>query len=124
MEEPEKDIAELIFLEEGTIKHLIFKNQEEAESYLTNFKADLRFDLHGVLDTVDHNKEILPQNIRIKKSICVISYVGRFGKIRDHAKEDITKRILSKQIDFGVLIFNREKVKIGVVFMISDQKLG
>ncbi len=79
----------------------------DAISHLHQVPASIRLDLHGVLD-------ILPSNIplitnRNEHTIACISFVG--PKTREEAMQDIRERILSGQIDFGVLVFQRGRGK-------------
>ena len=67
-------------------------------------KVDIVLDLHGVLDTVTQNKMI-----SYDSSIVCCSFVGKHSKNRISARKEISERILSGQILWGVLIFQRKR---------------
>jgi hypothetical protein len=72
-----------------------------------NDKADLilALDFHGVTDLVaDVSEEISPQH---KYPICVVSYVGPFGEIRDKTRENLKQRVASGQIKMGIMVFKK-----------------
>jgi hypothetical protein len=104
-----KDLVEVIYRksESDEIIGQILTHQKTAETFLREFQTDLRLDLHGVLDTIHSEKLLLPSDLRENVNICVISYVGKAGTIRDHAREETIKRIKTGQINFGFLVFNR-----------------
>jgi hypothetical protein len=84
-----------------------FTNAVEAKRQLSLTPADIRLDLHGVLD-------ILPTNVPLVKNrndhkIACISFVG--PNTRQKAAQEIRERIATGQIDVGVLVFNRGKGK-------------
>jgi hypothetical protein len=76
-----------------------FDDETRASQHLSSLSADIRLDLHGVLD-------ILPVDLPLDpSSVCCISFVG--PKAYEAAKQDIQARIGSGQIRFGVLVFKR-----------------
>ncbi len=77
-----------------------YSSAEEASHHLSRFPAEIRLDLHGVLD-------ILPDDCPISKtaSVVCISYVTE--KTKQEALEEIQMRIHSGQILYGVLVFKR-----------------
>jgi hypothetical protein len=76
---------------------LLFGSPEIAERYLGTLKADIRLDLHNVLD-------VLPRDLQISSSCC-ISFVG--PKMYEEAKREIQARIGTGQILFAVMVFKR-----------------
>ncbi len=102
------DLMEYIYKEDDVIITKIFTKSQlaEAEILLKSLTADIRLDLHNVLDLFDHE-----YNFIVHKSICCISFVGKFSKLRQFAKNDVKKRILSGQVDFGILVFARGRNK-------------
>lgn len=103
----QNDVIELIMWDDDmkNVKSTIYNNVNDSENVLKELSADIRYDLHGVLDTVD-NKTILSH----RKS-CVISFVGLYSTTRTGARLDTIKRIHTKQIDFGILVFKRGNKK-------------
>jgi hypothetical protein len=82
-------------------------NPVEAERHLSNYPANIRMDLHGVLDILP--KDIpLVKNREVNRIVC-ISFVGE--NTRYEAAKDIQDRIQTGQIDYGVLVFKRGKGK-------------
>jgi hypothetical protein len=79
----------------------------EAERHLSLYPATIRLDLHGVLDILP--KDVQLAENRIYNKIVCISFVG--PNTRNDAIKDIKERILYKQIDYGVLVFNRGRGK-------------
>jgi hypothetical protein len=80
-----------------------YDDPEEACEYLKNNPADLRIDLHGVLDIL--SPSILLDSFQ--KVVC-ISYVGSpTSPIYKNAQADIQERIHSGQIVYSVLVFRR-----------------
>jgi hypothetical protein len=74
----------------------------QAIAYLSQNPADLRLDLHGVLD-------LLPSDMPIsgEGAIC-ISYVGSIeSPIYSEVIQDIQQRCKTAQISYGVLVFCR-----------------
>lgn len=109
------DLIEVIFRREEAksdsedVDVLVFSKDDaaEAESFLRKQLVDdsesklLVLDLHNVLDTIGKN-ESLPT-----KNACSCSFVGKFSKTRDDAREEMIDRIHTGQIRFGTLIFKR-----------------
>ena len=95
-----KELVELIIGDESSL----IPDEADAIKQLTALDANIRLDLHGVLD-------IIPEDKKIKKhehdKICVISFVGRNSTTRTDAREEIKRRIKNNQIDFGLLVFDR-----------------
>ena len=102
------DLIEYIYKEDDIIKTKIFtKSQiEEAETLLKNLTADIRLDLHNILDLINNEYKF-----SVDKPICCISFVGKFSKIRLLAKKEINERITNNQIEFGILVFARNHSK-------------
>jgi hypothetical protein len=75
-------------------------------------------DLHGVLDILPNDVQLVKD--RTKNRIACISFVGE--NTRDEASKDIQERILTGQIDFGVLVFNRGKGKDRFTFTEEGSK--
>jgi hypothetical protein len=96
----EKELIELITKDGSSL----INDEATAILRLNTLPANIRLDLHGVLDIIPDNKVIKKNATDI---ICVISFVGRKGGRRDMARREIKERIAKKQIDYGVLIFNR-----------------
>ena len=111
------EIIEIFHLKNNKIKNKVLYNSKETKTYLKNNnllkrnnEINLVFDLHNVLD-------LLPDNFKINRkpnyNIICCSYVGRNSPLRQKAKEEIINRMKSKQINWGVLVFNRGKRKNG-----------
>lgn len=98
------DLMEYIYLEDGIVKSNIFTKMQlnDAETLLKSLTCNIRLDFHNILDLLDSE-----YNFKVDKTICCISFVGKFSKIREFARKDIKTRIESKQINFGLLIFAR-----------------
>ena len=93
-------------------------NPVEAERHLTNYPANIRLDLHGVLDIVPANLPLVVD--RESNKIACISFVGE--NTRNEATKDIRDRILTGQIDYGVLVFKRGKGKDRFTFTDEGSK--
>ena len=87
----------------GTIHK--YTNALEAERHLSLHPATIRLDLHGVLDVIPKDMQL----VEGKYKIACISFVG--PSTRNDAIKDINERILHGQIDYGVLVFNRGRGK-------------
>jgi len=99
------DLLELITPKYTTV---VSRSQHAAaEEYLKACCADIRLDLHGVLDLVNPDTPILVGDPRATNRICAISYVGRDTPMRRTARDELLARIKSGQIDFAILIFER-----------------
>ncbi len=107
-----KDIVELISNYHNEIHTKIFTNKEMAENVLKKYLANIRLDYHGVVDILNIDEKLIPDDMRNKFNICVISYVGKYSENRSSAHIDIINRIKTGQIDFGLLIFKRCRDKI------------
>lgn len=94
-----QDIMELI-LPDSVIQ---YQDHIEAEQVLANLTANVRLDLHNVLDTVAEDYQ-LPYD---KEECCCISFVGQTSSTRVQAKYEMIRRIESGQIKFGALVFAR-----------------
>ena len=95
-----------------------YKSAVEAERHLAKYPANIRMDLHGVLDILPNNIDLVKD--RKKNTIACISFVGE--TTRDAAAKDIHERILTGQIDFGVLVFVRGKGKERFTFTDEGSK--
>ncbi len=84
-----------------------YMNPVEAERHLSNYPANIRMDLHGVLDILPKDAALLKN--REANTIVCISFVGE--NTCDEAAKDIHDRIQTGQIDYGVLVFKRGKGK-------------
>jgi hypothetical protein len=105
-----KDLIEIIFSDKIIL--FIENDIDKAEKFLNNLRMDIRLDLHGVLDLLENNKKIINiENDRKNYIIGAISYVGRLSNTRNKARQDIQNRIISGQINYGILIFKRGKRK-------------
>lgn len=80
-----------------------FANTQDAIIHLKKNPADIRLDLHGVLDILHPTHNLLAKRWEYK--IACISFVG--NATRDLARKDIQARIQTGQIDYGVLVFCR-----------------
>lgn len=97
--ERKKDVVEIIVPDNVERYHDV----KIAEDVLGKLSANVRLDLHNVLDTI-------PENATLKynqEDCCCISFVGQTSQIRVQAKNEIIRRINSGQIAFGALIFKR-----------------
>ena len=94
-----KDIVEII-LPDSVIQYQDIKIAEEA---LSKLSANIRLDLHNVLDTIDVDAK-LKYNM---EDCCCISFVGQTSQISIQARNEIISRIKSRQIAFGELVFKR-----------------
>jgi hypothetical protein len=114
----EKRFIELITLNSaGTDTNLkIYFNNDadiaEATSTLSTMNANVRLDMADVLDVLSENEPIFATDKRALNKICSISWVGikstgGIGDILHKTRETMQKRILSGQIDFGVIVFER-----------------
>lgn len=101
--ERKDDILETIELVDGKMCYNTFSSyqQAEAERKLSTLSASVRYDLHGVLDTVA--VDVMLSNV----DSCLISYVGATGRIRLLARKEAINRIKNGQIKFGLLVFKR-----------------
>jgi hypothetical protein len=105
-----KDLIEIIFSDKIIL--FIENDIDKAEKFLNNLRMDIRLDLHGVLDLLENNKNIINiESDRKNYIIGAISYVGRLSNTRNKARQDIQNRIISGQINYGILIFKRGKRK-------------
>ncbi len=107
-----KDIVELISNYHNEIQTKVFTNEKMAENVLKKYSANIRLDYHGIVDILNIDEKLIPDDIRNKFNICVISYVGKYSENRSSARLDIIDRIKTGQIDFGLLIFKRCRDKI------------
>lgn len=104
-----KEFLELIERNTGSndqdiVSTLFFEYQEYVVyEILKNKIANCRLDLHGVADLLKYDYVIPIQ------PACIISHSGKNSKTRDIAHDEIIRRVKSKQIDFGVLVFKRAK---------------
>lgn len=96
------DLIEIILKDE--IKIYQYEELSEAVDFLKTLHSPYVFDLHGVLDTISSNT-----TIPVNKSASCCSYVGSRGTMRDEARLEIKERIISEQIEFGVLVFKRHE---------------
>jgi hypothetical protein len=100
------DIIEIIYRreDEKIVSHIFSNDDVKYGSMLLNELegANIVLDLHGVLDTIDPSVK-LPFDK--KYSVVVCSFVGKFTKIRMNARKEISSRIKSNQVSWGVLIF-------------------
>ena len=83
------------------------KDLKKAESELVVLSANVRLDLHGVLD-------VLKDDVKVSTNAMVLSYVGKLTRTRTNALRDIKNRIKKGQVKFGVLVFKRGKRGTGV----------
>jgi hypothetical protein len=111
------DIVEIIHKR----SNIVFQDAEKAKEYLSRLDADIRLDLHGVLDILSDTEPLLSKD-RSKYKICVLSFVGATGAKRTEAKEDIKKRIVNKQVEFGVLVFRRGRGRDKFTFVEAGSK--
>jgi hypothetical protein len=93
-------------------------NSVEAIQHLSKYPANIRLDLHGVLDVVSKDLPLVT-NREINKIVC-ISFVGE--NTHDEAAKDIHARILTGQIDYGVLVFKRGREKNRFTFTEDGSK--
>ncbi len=102
------DIVEIIYQNsENNVVCKIYSNTDlnNANLHLLSLnKVDIVLDLHGVLDTVDQDKVLSHNN-----SIVCCSFVGKHSKNRKSARKEISERILSGQIMWGILVFQRKR---------------
>lgn len=90
-------------------------NDEDIKKYMTKKKLfpndDQKvyvFDLHNVLDKI--NKDFPIKDGKSNRLVICCSYVGYNTDIlKSRARTTILEKIKSKQIDYGVLVFNRGK---------------
>lgn len=105
------EFAELIYLEGTDIKCVNCRNKSGLNAMISVLKNNLAepnilvLDLHNVTDLFSHEAHISPHQI------CVLSFVGRGGETRNHARGDITQRILKSQVKMGIMVFERPKAK-------------
>ena len=84
------------------------KNYMKKKKLFPNKQIVYVFDLHNVLDKIEQNIPI-KGNMSNRLVICC-SYIGyKNEKLKIAARKDILERIKNKQIDYGVLVFNRGK---------------
>ena len=107
------DIIEIIYDSQKGIVCKIYGDDQldKARAHLEQFDIpDLVLDLHGVLDTVD------PQTSFQKYTGCTAccSFVGKHSSTREWARNEMSERILAKQIKWGVMVFKRKRNKKGV----------
>jgi hypothetical protein len=93
-------------------------NPLEAQQHLSKHPANIRMDLHGVLDILPKDVQLVA-NREINKIVC-ISFVG--DNTRTEAIKDIRDRILTGQIDYGVLVFTRGRGKDRFTFTDEGSK--
>lgn len=98
-----KDIVEFI-LEPLNVKSYSINQLVDAEQFASSLFADVRLDLHGVLDTVEPN---VPLGLPYGNDACCISFVGALTTTRITARKNVIERIAKGQISFGVLVFKR-----------------
>ena len=96
-----KDLFEFWWKEEA-LRSVIFKEEqiEEAQAFLSRFKANLRLDLHNVADKLD-------PSYLFRVPACILSYVGRRSFTRNLARDQVKLRLKTGQIQFGILVFER-----------------
>lgn len=105
------EFTEIIYLEGTEIKCVNCKNKSGLNGMMSVFKNNLTepnilvLDLHNVTDLFSHDAHISFYQI------CVLSFVGRNGETRNHARKDITQRILNRQVTMGIMVFERPKTK-------------
>lgn len=105
------EFAEVIYLENGSVKCVNCKNKSGLNAMVSVLIKNMTesnilvLDLHNVTDLFSHDAHISPHQI------CVLSFVGRGGETRNHAREDITQRILRGQVKMGIMVFERPKPK-------------
>lgn len=104
------DIIETVEVVDNKVIYRAFDDKLEAEEKLKTLTADIRYDLHGVLDTVD--KSVYLSDI----PSCALSFVGATTKTRLGARKEIIERIFSNQIKFGILVFKRGRGNIKYKF--------
>jgi len=111
--ERHNDIIEIIYRreDEKIVTHIFsIDDVKYAQMLLNELEgANIVLDLHGVLDTIDPSIK-LPFDK--KYSVVVCSFVGKFSNLRMVARKEISSRIKSDQISWGVLIFKRGNRKI------------
>ncbi len=76
--------------------------EQEAIQYLAKEPIGIRLDLHGVLDS-------LPPTVQLPEKTVAISFVG--PNTHQVAIQEIQARIQTKQIAYGVLVFQRGRGK-------------
>ena len=111
-----KDLVEFVYLSDtGTVEcvsvsnHTVDKMHKILETTLSHNmdpldQRILLLDLHGVVDTVDVDQPLSTH------PICVISFLGANSDMRNFARADLSRRILSKQINIGCMVFARPKI--------------
>lgn len=105
------EFAEILYLENGLIKCVNCRNKSGLNAMISVLRTNLTepnilvLDLHNVTDLFSHDAHISPYQI------CVLSFVGRGGETRNHAREDISQRILKGQVTMGIMVFERPKAK-------------
>jgi hypothetical protein len=123
----ENRLFELIYLKDESRKETVLKiyfmeNLGEAIDELSKFSANVRLDMADVLDILPTDHQIFTDDKRANNKICSISWIGikSTGKAPEEkstdsdkidiiykTRESIKKRILSGQIDFGIICFER-----------------
>jgi len=83
--------------------------EDEAQLLLRSFKSNCRLDLHGVLDKISESASLPP-------GTCVITFMGKNRAIHDEVSSFLSPRLLSKQIDFAVFVFDKQSGKKGMKF--------
>ncbi len=106
------ELIEIFYNDKSKINNKILSTTKDTKNLLKKYNLlqknyiNLVFDLHNVLD-------LLPQDYKINRKpntkIICCSYVGRKSNLREKATSEIIKRIKTKQIDWGVLVFKRGK---------------
>lgn len=103
------DFVEIVFKEGIEIKTKCFKHKHDITTFVKILTDNLKtqsivvLDLHNVADL------FVPNTKFFDCDTCVLSFVGRAGKTRDTARDEIINRINTGQIKFGMLVFNRPK---------------
>jgi hypothetical protein len=123
----ENRLFELIYPKDETrtdtlLKVYFMENLSEATEELSKLSANIRLDMGDVLDILPDDYSIFDGEKRENNKICSLSWVGikSTGKPPEEGssasdrvdtifktRESIKKRILSGQIDFGIILFER-----------------
>lgn len=97
------DIVEIVYA--NTMKSYTHKggDPDACATLLKSLSADIRFDLHNVLDHFDIKEPLdgVPKGVEC----CALSYVGNLTRTRISARCEIQMRIANNQINFGILVF-------------------
>jgi hypothetical protein len=97
-----KDIVEIVLPDK--IYRYKKHHLKDAEQLLSTLVADVRLDLHGVLDLTEYDFKLTDNPNTV---ICGISYMSNITATRVLAREEFLDRMKKGQISFGVLNFKR-----------------